>query len=36
MLRDVAEVYEAVVEDAGGTWKSDFDGSGARRHLGRP
>ena len=28
VLRDVADVYEAVVEDAGGSWKSDFDGRG--------
>jgi signal transduction histidine kinase len=29
LLRDVADVYEAVVEDAGGAWKSEFDGPGA-------
>jgi signal transduction histidine kinase len=29
VLRDVADVYEAVVEDAGGTWKSGFDGGPA-------
>jgi signal transduction histidine kinase len=29
VLRDVADVYEAVVEDSGGTWRSDLDGPGA-------
>jgi signal transduction histidine kinase len=29
VLRDVADVYEAVVEDAGGVWKNEFDGPGS-------
>lgn len=28
VLHDVADVYEAVVEDAGGTWKSNIEGTG--------